>query len=111
MSKKSKEILYDSEEENTQAVQQEQPQQQEMPQEVNIIAPKPQRAPRKQPPPQPQQPPPQPQQPPPQAKEAAQKAIFQCQLCNKQFAKNYYLNIDEGRCNVKRNIELAKQKQ
>jgi hypothetical protein len=34
-------------------------------------------------------------------------------LCSKTFARNYYLNrhIDEGRCNVKRNMELAKQKQ
>ena len=95
MSKKSQEILYDSEEENTQAVQQEQPQPQEMPQDQSIVAPKPQRAPKQTP-----------------VKEAV-KQTFTCQLCNKQFARNYYLNrhIDEGRCNVKRNIELAKQKQ
>jgi hypothetical protein len=117
MSKKSQEILYDSEEEYIPQEQQEQQHVQEIPQNVNIVAPKPQRA--KKPkinipqvqPPQPQEPqvPPQPQ----VQSQPEEKQKFECKLCHKMFARNYYLNrhIDEGRCNVKRNMDLAKQKQ
>ena len=95
MSKKSQEILYDSEVENVEAPQVEEQQPQQVPQNVPIVAPKPQRAPK--------------------AKVVAtpQKESFICPLCSKTFARNYYLNrhIDDGRCNVKRNMELAKQKQ
>jgi len=103
MAKKSKEILYESDDEKEIAEQIDN----EMPQNINIVAPKPIKAikaikaikiPQIK------------EKEIPQIKE---KEIFKCELCNKQFIRNYYLNrhIDEGRCNVKRNIDLAKQKQ
>jgi hypothetical protein len=107
MNKKSQEILYCSEEENEPVEQQEQIQPEPMPQNIKINAPKPQRVSKAKINTQ------QPeikeiQQPIPQ-----EKQTFQCQLCNKQFARNYYLNrhVDEGRCSVKRNMDLARQKQ
>lgn len=117
MNKKSQEILYCSEEENEPVEQQEQLQPEPMPQNIKTVAPKPQRASKVKnnilSPPQVE---PLQTQPEPQIKsqpQEKQKQIFQCQLCNKQFARNYYLNrhIDEGRCSVKRNMDLARQKQ
>ena len=117
MTKKSQEILYDSEEEYTPVEQQEQPQPEQMPQNVKIVAPKPQRASKIKNDIQQVQPPVQPQiqqqiQPQIQS-QPEEKPKFECNLCHKMFARNYYLNrhIDDGRCNVKRNIDLAKQKQ
>ena len=95
MSKKSQEILYDSAEESVEASQVVEQPPEQVPQNINIVAPKPQRAPKT-------------------AVNVAQpKESFVCPLCSKIFARNYYLNrhIEDGRCNVKRSMDLAKQKQ
>lgn len=39
--------------------------------------------------------------------------LFKCEFCNKGFAKNYYLNrhIQEGRCTIKRDIDLRRERE
>jgi hypothetical protein len=99
MSKKSQEILYDSEVEMIQEAPIANELPPPLPQDIEYVAPKPvikQMAPR--------------------AKTAVKtdiKAIFTCEFCHKNFARNYYLNrhIEDGRCNVKRNLDLSQAKQ
>ena len=40
-----------------------------------------------------------------------QQDLFTCQYCKKGFCRNYYLNrhLDEGRCSVKRSIDVSKE--
>lgn len=39
--------------------------------------------------------------------------LYKCEYCSKGFAKNYYLNrhIQEGRCSVKRDIDLRRERE
>lgn len=100
MSKKKQEILYDSEVENVEAEQVEQPITAEQPQNVQQVAPNIEQ---------------------PKTRATKSKIIvnpdvkesFKCTYCEKCFARNYYLNrhIEEGRCTIKRNIDISREKQ
>jgi hypothetical protein len=100
MSKKSQEILYDSEPENVETNEVVQTEAVQIPQDIPIVAPIPIRPIRA-----------------PKSKIAlepvAKTETFKCAYCDKQFVRNYYLNrhIEDGRCPVIRNINKAKEKQ
>lgn len=108
MSKKSQEILYDSEPENVAHNEVVTPVAVTQPQNIPIVAPIPIKPPSRAPKSQTVT-----KYPDIVAKTETKTEMFKCAYCDRQFVRNYYLNrhIEDGRCTVLRNIEKAKEKQ